>query len=242
MKNPLVAFIIGISIIVTALILGNAVKTRNNYNDTIKVTGLGKKDFTSNLIVWGGNFSRLDPNLEEAYRLLNNDRKVIKDYFAKQGVDDEDLVFSSVDINKEYDYQYYKDGGSSRTFLGYRLSQGIKIESEKVDKIENLSREVTELIKQGVELYSNQPQFYYTGLSDLKIEMIAAATEDARVRAEQIAEKANARLGKLKNAGMGVFQIIAQNSNENYSWGGTYNTYSKNKTATITMRLEFEIN
>jgi hypothetical protein len=69
--------------------------------------------------------------------------------------------------------------------------------------------------------------------------MIAAATEDARVRAEQIAENANSSLGRLKTASMGVFQIIGQHSNEDFSWGGSFNTSSKMKTATITVRLEF---
>jgi len=242
MKNSLSAIIIGLSVIVTALVLSNAVKTRNSYHDSIRVTGLGKQDFTSDLIVWSANFSRLNQNLEEAYNYLNRDREIIKKYFMDEGVAQDELIFSSVDINKEYDYEYMPDGSRKRTFLGYRLNQSIKIESKEVDKVENLSREVTELIKQGVELYSSRPQFYYTGLSDLKIEMIAAATEDARVRAEQIADKSKAKLGNLKNANMGVFQIIAQNSNEDYSWGGTYNTYAKKKTATITMRLEFEIN
>ena len=71
--------------------------------------------------------------------------------------------------------------------------------------------------------------------------MIAAATDDATRRAEQIAKNANTDLGGLKSAKMGIFQIIGQNSNEDYSWGGTFNTSSKEKTATITMKLEFGI-
>jgi hypothetical protein len=71
--------------------------------------------------------------------------------------------------------------------------------------------------------------------------MISSATEDARVRAEKIAANANASIGSLKNAQMGIFQIIGQNSSEDYSWGGTFNTTSKMKTATITMKLQFGI-
>jgi hypothetical protein len=39
---------------------------------------------------------------------------------------------------------------------------------------------------------------------------------------------------------MGVFQIVAQNSSEEYSWGGSFNTTSKRKTATITVKLDYE--
>ena len=76
----------------------------------------------------------------------------------------------------------------------------------------------------------------------LKIEMISKATEDARIRAEKIAENSGSTLGDLSSAKMGVFQITGQNSNEDYSWGGTYNTTSKKKTASITMKLTYEAN
>lgn len=70
--------------------------------------------------------------------------------------------------------------------------------------------------------------------------MIAEATKDANVRAQQIAENAGGSLGNLKSADMGVFQIVGQNSSEDYSWGGSFNTSSKNKTASITVNLQYE--
>jgi hypothetical protein len=40
---------------------------------------------------------------------------------------------------------------------------------------------------------------------------------------------------------MGVLQIVGQNSDEAYSWGGTLNTSSKKKTASITMTLNYRV-
>tara|TARA_R110002111_G_scaffold24574_20_gene54504 strand:- start:809 stop:1027 length:219 start_codon:yes stop_codon:yes gene_type:complete len=71
--------------------------------------------------------------------------------------------------------------------------------------------------------------------------MIAEATKDASSRAKSIAENADATLGNLKKSDMGVFQIIAQNSSEDYSYGGSFNTNSKNKTATITIKLVYQV-
>jgi hypothetical protein len=235
----LIAF--SLAFVIASYLLANAIINRNSTEDTIWVKGLGKTDFTSDLIVWTGSFSRLDMDLQSAYQQLDSDRKILKEYFQTQGIPASSIVFKAVDINKEYNYTYDQKGNSSRTFGGYRLYQEVKVESKEVDKIEMLSRQVTDLINKGVEFSSQQPQYYYTGLADLKLEMIAAATEDARLRAEQIASNANARIGHLKNARMGVFQITAQNSNEDYSWGGSYNTWSKKKTASITMTLEYEV-
>jgi hypothetical protein len=146
-----------------------------------------------------------------------------------------------VDINQQYDYEYDNRGQSVRKFNGYLLTQRVEIESDAVDLVEQISREVTELINQGLTFNSYPPQYYYTRLADLKLEMIAEATRDATERAGRIAENSGSGLGSLKSAQMGVFQIIARNSNEDFSWGGTYNTSSKMKTATITMKLRFGV-
>jgi len=65
----------------------------------------------------------------------------------------------------------------------------------------------------------------------LKLEKVAEAAEDGRVRAERIAVNSNSRLGDLITANMGIFQITGQNSGADYSWGGTLNTCAENKTA-----------
>jgi hypothetical protein len=96
-------------------------------------------------------------------------------------------------------------------------------------------------MNKGVQFYSEAPRYYYTKMADLKIEMIRKATEDARLRAETIAANSGSELGDLESASMGVFQITGQNSNEDYSWGGAFNTADKKKTASITMRLLYEV-
>lgn len=241
MKHPLNTIIISVAIILTAFILGNAFKNRYEYQDTINVTGLGSRDYTADLIVWNGYFQRNSMELKAAYALLNNDRESTKAYLISKGINEKEIVFSSVNISKEFDSYYDNEGKYHSTFSGYLLTQNISIESTEVDKIENISREVTELIDKGVEFYSNAPEYFYSKLEELKIELISEATQDATLRAEKIAENSDASLGSLKSASMGVFQITAQNSSEDYSWGGTFNTGSKQKTASITAKLEFNI-
>ena len=241
MKNITSSVIIGLAIIITATILGSAFKNRYNYQDTIKVTGLGKQDFTSDLVVWSGYFIRKSDQISTGYNLLDQDREAIKQYLAEKGLPAESIVFSSVDINRDYESYYDERGKYVSRFTGYSLSQNVTIESNDVDRVENISREVTELLNKGVEFYSNSPSYYYTRLDSLKLDLIASATEDATKRAKNIAENAGSELGELKSASMGVFQIIAQNSNEEYSWGGAFNTISKRKTANVTVKLEFEV-
>jgi len=235
------ALLFSAAILGAAILLGNAYLKRAQTNDVISVTGLGTKDFTSDLIVWEGTFTRENLNLQNAYTDLNRDKELVRQYLTSKNIELNNVVFNSVSMQEKIRPRYDEGRYVGEEFEGYILSQSIQIESKEVEKIELLSREITELLNQGVQFYSYAPRYYYTQLADLKIEMIARATEDAFIRAKQIAENAGGSLGKLKVARMGVFQITGQNSTEDYSWGGVYNTESKQKTASITMRLEYKI-
>ncbi len=242
MKPYLNSIIFGIAIVVSAIFLGKAYTDRNKVDGEIQVTGLGKADFSSDLIVWEGRFGAENRDLKQAYVTLEQHKSIINDYLSQKGIDTKQLIYSAVKTNQKSKQLYSSDGNyQGEEFVGYELTQSIQIESKDVDKIEKISREITELLNQGVQFYSESPRYYYTKLADLKIEMISKATEDARVRAEKISEFSGGRLGTLVSADMGVFQITGQNSNEDYSWGGTFNTESREKTASITMKLVYKV-
>ena len=242
MTKHLTAIIFGIAIVAASVVLGNAFMNRNKTQGTISVTGLGQSDFTSDLIVWEANFSQTNTNLRQAYSDLDQNKNEIKNYLILKGLPEEVIVFSAVTTNNNYEARYSGSGEYiGQDFKGYTLSQKVQVESKEVAKVEKISREVTELLNQGIQLYSSPPRYYYTKLDELKIEMISQATENARLRAEKIAENSKSLLKELIVAKMGIFQITGQNSNEDYSWGGAYNTSSREKTASITMKLTYRV-
>ncbi len=241
MKQWIWSLIIGLSFVIGVYIASQAFLNRHRDARVIYVKGMSQRNFTSDLIVWSASFSRTAPSLQEAYKLIARDRKVVRDYLLNKGVNSNELTFLAVDVQEKYHGYYDENDNYHRVFDGYELTQTFKIQSQDVGRIENLSREISELIDKGIYLISDQPKYYYTKLDELKIEMIADATKNARLRAEQIAENAGSKLGKLKDARLGVFQITGQYSDEQYTWGGVFNTSSKNKTATVTVTAEFEV-
>lgn len=248
----------------------NYKKDTNSGN--IAVTGSASKDFTSDLIVWRGSFSASGETPEEAYKEIKNNSEIVKKYLTDSGVPEDEIIFSSVSISQEYDsgfdvyselyqniiansdttaYDNFVESygfdpmdllSQSQFETGYSLYQEVSVTSSDVDKIEGVSRDITKLIESGVTFTSSAPEYYYTKLEDLKLEMIEAATQNAKTRIDIIASNAQGRIGSLQDASLGVFQIIAQNSDsEEYSYGGTFNTTSKEKTATVTIRLSYDI-
>ncbi|MCL2336092.1 MAG: SIMPL domain-containing protein [Firmicutes bacterium] len=216
---------------------------KQTVNGGITVTGSASRDFDSDLIVWRGSFSRTAGTMTEAYTALKNDAGVIRKYLSSNSVKDSEVVFSSVSITQNYTNNYNNAGNViSSTLTGYTLSQDVTIQSTNVDNIEKISRDITELIDSGVNFISNPPEYYYTKLNELKLEMIKEATSNASQRAKLVADNSNARLGKLISSNLGVFQITGQNSaSEEYSYGGAFNTSSRAKTMSVTVQLYYAV-
>lgn len=242
MKNYIGAIIIAVAALVCFWMLATAYKYKFKAAENISVTGLAEKDFVSDQIVWTGNYSRKMMDLKSAYSLVKDDESKIRTYLKEKGVTDAEMVFSAVNIDKDFTIKYDADGKQSGSvFEGYNLKQNVTVDSKNIDKVEKISREVTELIQSGIEFNSSSPSYYYTKLSELKLDLLAKASADAKQRAETIAKNSGSSLGKIKKATMGIFQITGKNSNEDYSYGGAFNTSSKNKTASITTKIEYAV-
>ena len=235
-----VIFVVGL--LIGIALLGSAYNYKFKTRNTVSVVGSSEYNFPSDLIVWRASFTRTSFELRDAYGSLKADEQAVRSYLQSRGIPAGEMVFSSIVIDKQYSYNYDENGRQTgASFNGYQLRQSVKVESKDIEKVEKISREITELLQSGIELSSQEPFYYYTKLSDLKINLLAKAAADAHNRAETIADNAKSDLGSLRRATMGVFQITGQYTDEDYSYGGAFNTTSKNKTAKITVRLEYEL-
>lgn len=234
-----VSIIAAIAVIAFASIFAAAYRYKYNVSQTISVTGNAMQDFESDIVKWSASFNRKSTNLSEASQQLEQDRVLVRAFLTGKQISEAEIVFDAVRINREFSYQTDANGNRFNTFTGYSLTQKVSIDSRDLDQVENVSREISELISQGIELSSDAPNYYFSGLEDLKLELISAASENAKSRAENIAQRAGTSLGALTKADLGVFQITGQNENEEYSYGGTFNTRSRKKTANITVKTNY---
>ncbi|HQQ95426.1 MAG TPA: SIMPL domain-containing protein [Bacteroidia bacterium] len=234
--------LIALAILLAAIRLSGSWSKSHQSFQNISVTGLGTCDFNSDLIVWRADYVRNAKSLAEANKMMSADHAAITKFLSDQGISEKSISFSGIRVNRNYKTVYNQQGNvSGSEFDGYSLSQTVLVESQEIEKVEKMSAGISALIEQGIECIAQEPDYYYTKLKDLKIELLRQATADAYERAKTIAGNAGSRLGKLSNAGMGIFQITGQNSNEDYSWGGSFNTKARNKSASITVKLEFEL-
>ena len=244
------SIIIGVAIIITSWILGKSFQNRNQNLDSINVIGLGTKDFVSDEILWSGSFTTISLDIKTAYNKIVSDQKIVSAFFLNKGFKSNEFSFGAVNFQKKF-REVRSEGSDNQikyeqVFDGYEATQTISFSAKKnpdlMSRIESVSSKTSELVNSGIELSSNTIQYTFSDLPSLKQSLIENATKDANERASKIVKTADGDLGKLKKASMGVFQITGQGSTEDDSYGGINDTFSKNKTARITVRLEYELN
>lgn len=233
-----VSLILALGIVVSSYILTSGIKEIKGSTNSLSVKGSAKKQITSDLAVWTGSFSLQSSSLFEAYQSLKDSEKKVKAYLINQGVMEQDIIFSS--ITTSTNYVMLPNGMYSNQIESYRLYQNVEIRSNDIGKITEISRNATDLINEGVEFQSNTPQYFYTKLSELKIDMIELATKDAKARAEKMLGATGNRVGTLKSAYVGIFQITPLYSDEISDYGMN-DTTSIEKEITSVVTCEFEV-
>lgn len=235
------AVVLSIGLIISVIIMIGGYKTKYKAEEVVSVTGSAQKSFESNIIKWTAQYARKSDNISEASEWLQQDREAVKEFLDQQGIKPNDIVFQAVNINKDYEYEYDSRGNSIRAFTGYSLYQTVVIESSELDVVEQAAREISSLLSQGIELTSNEPQFFYSELESLKLDLIKEASENAYQRATNIASESKANVKGMQQADLGIFQITGQNEDEAYSYGGVFNTRSRYKTAHVTLRAKYQL-
>ena len=229
---------LAIGLVMSSIILGWSYSKTKKGDEAISVTGSAKKRIKSDLVVWSAAVSSQAPQLAEAYRQTTESIPRVKQYLIGKGVPENQITISSISTTtlKKRD----TEGMETSEITGYALRQQVEVRSNDVEKISQIAREATELINQGILLESSAPQYYYTKLGDIKIEMLGEAAKDAKVRAEKIAASTGDSIGAVRSARMGVMQITAADSTE-VSDSGYSDTSSIEKDVTAVVNISFAV-
>ncbi|MBZ5711131.1 SIMPL domain-containing protein [Nannocystis pusilla] len=211
---------------------------------TIQVTGSAKKRIVSDFIEWTATVEANAADRTATYRILHDNAKRTQEFLVKHGVPKDQIWLSSASVDPSYETEYHGTGDNrveKQVMTGFDGVQEIKVRSNDVALVEKMSREVTELLEEGVTVSSDAPEYFYTKLGDVKIEMLAEASRDARTRAENIVASAGgAEIGSLRTADMGVINVNPANSTAG-SWDGNNDTSSLEKDIITIVHATFEL-
>ena len=238
---------LGMSLIACSVVLARGMKGIRGGQQTVVVTGSAKKRIRSDFATWRTVVKSDAPQLAQAYRALTQDVPKVKAYLLAKGIPENQIVMSAIrttTVRERRGSAAYPpdqgDGEASGRVIGYSLQQDVEVRSSDVDKIAALSRQVTELINQGMLIESGAPEYLSTKLGDVKIEMLAEAAKDAKARAQQIADATGSKIGPVQAARMGVLQITPPGSNVVTDYG-VNDTSSIEKDITAVINITFAV-
>jgi uncharacterized protein len=227
------ALLLGTSLILAAAIFGVFHYESRLQDETISVVGSATQSAGSDLIKWRITVSRrvaLD-ELKRGYTLIDEDREAIVTELTSRGIPAEDITSQPISTLTQYD--------NNGQLTGYELQQGLYVVSREISKIEALALNPRAFFEKGLVVQFSL-EYYLANLAVLKRELLAAATQDARRRAEEIAQNSGAELGEIDSARSGVFQITEPYSTEVSDYG-IYSTATRLKDITVTVHVSFAL-
>ncbi|MGN0018059.1 MAG: SIMPL domain-containing protein [Candidatus Gastranaerophilaceae bacterium] len=231
--------ILGVCIAI-GVIFAAFITTDNLSKDNITVTGSAYEIVKSDSANWTFSIKAKEPTKVQAYKVIKQQIPVVKKYLMSKG-----FAENQIEIKLSNTYESYKSnphtGYATNIVEYYNYEQPIKVSTNDVEKIKDLSTSYEELVEKGINISSyEQPQYHYSKLAELKVKLLKNASSDARDRAKSMLKSNHNRIGKIRSAKMGVFQITPVDSND-VSDSGFNDLSSIEKKVTAVANITFAI-
>ena len=227
------AWILTTGIVLASIILGGSFYKARSARSTVQVVGMASQPFEADMVKWSLSVSRTVPvrDLRSGYEQIGRDVGRILTGFTEVGLPDSVVTLQPVTTNPLYGPDGVRE---------YQVNQSLFLISDDLTGVERLALDPAGLLGEGVLLQSSQLEYFYSGLAAVKRSLLARATEDAKMRAEEIASATNESIGGIVSARAGVFQITEPYSTETAAYG-VYNTSSREKQIRVTLHAVFRL-
>ena len=195
------AGLLALGIVSGGYLLGDGLKRARAADRSVTVRGLAEKDVTADLATWSISYSATGFDLPAVRAQIDNNTKELRAYFTSLGFRPDALTATGAGVN-----QYINNGVNTIT-----ITQRMLLRTTDIARAQRAVAQQFDLVRRGVTLQEGSGMRYsFTRLNDVKPQMVAAATKDARAAAEQFAHDSGASVGGIKSATQGYFSIDAR--------------------------------
>ena len=200
-------YILGVSIVLAALVLGImmvcTVRTLKSFDDTVKVRGLCEKEVPADRVVWRISYNEKSNDLAEVRNTIRRNNDVIVKLLREAGFSEDEIKVGTA----SYDDRYTWSNNVSQITFRYAVNQTVTVFTKNLDLVRKLQQTLeTDLVNQNI-LASSYADYQYLGLNDIKPAMIAESLENARVAADEFAKNSHSKIGKMRTASQGYFEV-----------------------------------
>jgi hypothetical protein len=216
------AAILAVGMIAGGYLLGDGLLRAKDAERAVTVRGLAEREVTADLATWTISYSAASTNLAEAQDKVRRDTQGIESFFRELGFPADTLQPTGANVTS-----FTNEGITT-----YTVRQRLALRTTDIARAQKAVARQFDLVARGVFLEEGSGMAYtFTKLNDIKPEMVAEATKDARAAAQQFAEDSNSGVGKIKDATQGYFEIEARDG-EAGGWGMADSPYKKVRVVT----------
>lgn len=199
-------FIAGMAVF--AILVGSSLRAVKRMDEFVTVRGLSEREVPADLAIWPVTFMVNANDLSHLQDQIQQGRTVVHRFLAESGFAPGELSNAPPHI---IDAQAADTGSNVVRAFRYQANVTVLLRSAKVAQVKAALETCDRLVRQGIALsggnYESKPQFLFTGLRKIKPEMIQEANRDARKAAERFASDSRSRLGEIRHALQGQFEI-----------------------------------
>ena len=226
---------VAVAVAVTGVSVAHAVRDVKRSRDTITVTGSAREPITSDVVHWSLAVDAEAARPQDAVRQVQSRAAAVRAFLRGGGlpgdaVSEPPLVTRSIMLRL----------GPRRRVPGFRVIQRFRVSSTDIDRVEAVAARTSDLLAQGVPISTTSLSYLATKLADAKIRALKRAVADAHRRAETIVAGIGGKLGSVKSAELGVYQVVARNST-NVSDYGINDTASRDKEVYSVVSVTFRV-
>lgn len=217
MKNwRIEALIIAVGIFLLGVMIKSGISSFVDKERVVSVKGLAEMEVPANKVIWPLMYKDIGNDPALLYTNMVQKNNVIVQFLKNNGITDSEISIAPPEV---IDMQAERYGDRNINYR-YNATSVITVTSVNVDKVRKLMSEQAELLRQGIAIsggdYRYNVSYEYTGLNDIKPQMIEEATKNARAAAEKFAKDSDSSLGKIRNASQGQFSISDRDANTPY--------------------------
>ncbi len=233
--------LLAVGLIAASFILGTQFKNFRQPG-TITVKGLAEKEFQSDSAQWSTSVTLNAGSYQQVLDALNKQRPALRKFLLAQGFAENEIQTGTPEITRAYITEYDENRNERRVPNGYDGTQTITVSSKKLDKIQAAHKAILNLRAQNEFIEFSAPQYLLGNLETIKRDLINQATTDAQQRAQEFAKTGGGKVGTMRSASQGSFNIYADNGSSNEEdYGGTYDKSTIGKQVRLVVTIEYNI-
>lgn len=213
--------------------VGNGIASRGV--SEITVTGSARIDVVSDRVVWTINASEQSDDLATAVRRTNEALESVTRFLVDAGIDRDEIALEALSTSVNYEWI---DGNFTSNVSSYSAYRNLTVRTDEVELIERVNTELGDVLTQGYVISAFMPEYYVTGLPELRPGLQQQAVADAQARAVAMLEVTGSRVGPVRGVRAGPLQVSAPDSVD-VSDAGMYDTTTLDKTVTATVTVTF---